>query len=208
MRTLTMKTPSLKKIGVAILGLVLSWQCLAADYVIDTKDTHAFITFKIPHLGYSMLLGQFKTFEGQFSYDPAKLEASTVSVTVDIRSLDSNHGERDKHLKGDKFIDADKYPTATFTSTSVKDLGDGKLAIHGNMTLHGVTKPIVIAAQKIGEGMDPWGGYRAGFSGTTTLKLKDFGIPETLGPASTAVEMELFIEGVKQTTRPVGKVRR
>lgn len=197
----------MNKLKLLAMGLLLSWQCMASDYLIDTKDAHAFIVFKIPHLGYSMLLGQFENFSGEFSYDPNNVAASTISVTVDTSSLDSNHAERDKHLKGDDYIDAKKYPGATFTSTQVKDLGDGKLAVVGDLSFHGVTRAITIDARKIGEGRDPWGGYRAGFSGTTTLKLIDFGIPERLGPASTAVEMELYIEGIRQHNWPNGKVR-
>ncbi len=186
------------KYWAAALAIVLSCQALADDYVIDTKGGHASINFKIPHLGYSMLLGRFNQFSGSFSYDAEQPEASEISVTVDTTSLDSNHAERDKHLKSDDFIDAGKFGTATFTSTSVEDLGDGQLLVNGDLTLHGVTKSIEIDAEKVGEGKDPWGGYRVGFSGTTDLRLKDFGIPERLGPASTVVQMELHIEGIRK----------
>ena len=73
----------------------------AADYVIDTKGAHAFIQFKIAHLGYSWLLGRFNTFSGEFSYDENNPAASRVKVDIDVASLDSNHAERDKHLRGD-----------------------------------------------------------------------------------------------------------
>ena len=189
----------MKKLTLFVVGLMLPWSALASEYKIDDKGAHAFIVFKIPHLGYSMLLGQFKTFSGEFTYDPKNVAASTISVTVETASLDSNHAERDKHLRSDDYIDAKKYPTATFTSTRVNDLGGDKLQVFGNLTLHGITLPITIDAKKIGEGRDPWGGYRAGFEGTTRLKLKDFSIPyERLGPASAEVELELYIEGIRQ----------
>jgi polyisoprenoid-binding protein YceI len=90
------------------------------------------------------------------------------------------------------------HPKATFTSTSVKSTGEGTADIHGDLTLNGVTKPVVIAARFIGEGDDPWGGYRAGFEGSTTLTLKDFDIKMDLGPASQTVELIISVEGVRK----------
>jgi len=176
----------------------LAFNSYAADYVIDTKGAHASVNFKIQHLGYSWLTGRFNTFEGKFTYDPAKPEASTVNVTINTDSFDSNHADRDKHIKSEDFLHASKYPQAKFVSTKVDDVGAGKLKISGNLTLHGVTNAIVIEADKVGEGKDPWGGYRAGFEGTTRIALADYGITYNLGPASTHVELMLQIEGVKQ----------
>ena len=84
----------------------------AADYVIDTDGAHAFVTFKIKHLGYSWLLGRFNTFDGGFSYDAAAPEKSEIEVVIDTASLDSNHADRDKHLKGSDFLDVNKFPKA------------------------------------------------------------------------------------------------
>lgn len=173
-------------------------QAVAADYIIDEKGAHASINFKIQHLGYSWLTGRFDKFSGTFSYDPKNPQASSVKVNIDPASLNSNHAERDKHLKSDDFLDVSKFKTASFVSTSVADKGNNEMAIKGNLTLHGVTKEIVIDAVKIGEGSDPWGGYRAGFSGTTRIALKDFGIMTNLGPASTHVDLELHVEGIKK----------
>lgn len=170
----------------------------AADYVIDTKGAHAFINFKIKHLGYSWLTGRFDTFTGNFSYDANDLSASSVKVNVDTTSFNSNHAERDKHIRGKGFLNVGEFGTATFESTSFNDLGNNQIEVKGNLTLHGVTKEITIDAEKIGEGKDPWGGYRAGFSGTTRVGLKEFGMQERLGPASTHVELELHIEGIRQ----------
>ncbi len=171
----------------------------AADYAIDTKGAHAFIQFRIQHLGYSWLYGRFNTFDGTFSYDAKDPAASKVDVTIDTASIDSNHAERDKHLRSDDFLDVEKYPQARFVSTGFTDKGDGTATLSGDFTLHGVTKPIVIDVSKVGEGEDPWGGYRAGFSGTTTIKLADFGITKkNLGPASQEVELTLSVEGIRQ----------
>ncbi|CAM5565628.1 hypothetical protein SSTU70S_05867 [Stutzerimonas stutzeri] len=184
--------------ALALGSALLAGQAMAADYVIDKQGQHAFVNFKISHLGYSWLWGTFKDFDGTFSFDAAQPEASKVSVTLKTASLDSNHAERDKHLRSEDFLNVSKHPTATFESTSVKSTGEGTADITGNLTLNGVTKPVVIAAKFIGEGDDPWGGYRAGFEGSTTLKLKDFDIKMDLGPASQTVDLIISVEGVRQ----------
>ncbi|MBL4681672.1 MAG: YceI family protein [Pseudomonadales bacterium] len=170
----------------------------AAEYIIDIKGAHASINFKVNHLGYSWLTGRFDKFDGTFSYDPKNVNGSKISVNIDTTSINSNHAERDKHLKGKDFLDVSKFSTANFTSTSVRELSNGHVAIEGVLSLHGIKKNISIQAQKIGEGKDPWGGYRAGFSGTSKISLKDFGINYDLGPASTYVDLEIHIEGVRQ----------
>lgn len=168
----------------------------AADYNIDSDGAHASINFKVSHLGYSFIQGRFNKFNGKFSYDPENITASRVMVNVDTQSLDSNHAERDKHIKSSDFIDANKFSTAKFVSTKVTPGNGTALTITGNLTLHGITKTITIDANFIGEGKDPWGGYRAGFQGTTRLHLADFGI-QVMGPASYA-DMELHVEGIRQ----------
>jgi len=171
----------------------------AADYVMDTKGAHAFVNFKIKHLGYSWLHGRFNTFDGEFSYDAKNPNASTIMVNIDTKSIDSNHAERDKHLRGGDFLNVDKFPKASFKSTSIKFDDDGDEAdVTGEFTLHGVTKIITFEIDKIGEGKDPWGGYRVGFEGETSLKLADYGIDYNLGPASTHVDIGLYIEGVRK----------
>lgn len=170
----------------------------ASDYAIDTKGAHAFIQFKISHLGYSWLVGRFNTFDGEFSYDEENPTASKVAVTIDTASIDSNHAERDKHLRSKDFLNVGKYPQAKFVSTSFKELDNGKAELVGDLTLHGVTRPVTIAVEHVGHGKDPWGGYRRGFAGTTKFALKDFGIDYDLGPASQEVELFLSVEGVRK----------
>lgn len=170
----------------------------AADYVIDTKGAHAFVDFKIKHLGYSWLLGRFNTFEGGFSYDAKAPNKSEIQLVIDVASIDSNHAERDKHLRNADFLDVKKFPKARFTSTSFKFSDDNNAVVTGDFTLRGVTNSISFPIQKIGEGNDPWGGYRAGFEGKTSLKLTDYGINYNLGPASTHVEIGLYVEGIRK----------
>lgn len=186
---------TLLAVGLAA-SMIASFGASAADYVIDSKGAHASISFKVSHLGYSFIKGRFNKFDGEFSFDPKNINASSVEVNVDTTSLDSNHAERDKHIRSADFIDAAKFSTATFKSTKFVDKGDGKMDVIGDLTLHGHTKSITIDAQFIGAGQDPWGGERAGFEGSTRLELKDFDIA-VMGPASY-VDMELHIEGVQK----------
>ncbi|MCX4025355.1 YceI family protein [Endozoicomonas sp. SM1973] len=190
----------LNKVAGIFMGFILlaSSQLWAADYQIDTKGAHAFIQFRVKHLGYSWLYGRFNTFEGSFSYDEKKPEATKVNVTIDTASVDSNHAERDKHLRSDDFLDVKKYPKATFISKKVMPKADGKAVLVGDLTLHGVTKEVSIDVTAIGGGKDPWGGYRQGFQGSTSFKLKDFNIKKDLGPAAQEVELILSIEGIRQ----------
>lgn len=170
----------------------------AADYAIDTKGAHASINFRIKHLGYSWLTGRFDTFGGTFSYDQANPAAAKVNVDIDTASVNSNHAERDKHLRDADFLDVAKFPKATFISKSVTPSEDGRAKVVGDLTLHGVTKEVAIEAAFVGGGADPWGGERVGFTGETKLTLADFGITKNLGPASADVYLTLEVEGVKQ----------
>lgn len=170
----------------------------ADDYEIDTKGAHAFIQFRVQHLGYSWLYGRFNEFGGKFSYDDAAPEKASVEVTIKTNSVDSNHAERDKHLRSDDFLDVKKYPEAKFISTSYTPGKEGKGIIKGNLTLHGVTKAVEIEMHAIGAGKDPWGGYRRGFEGKTKFAMSDFGIVKNLGPKSKDVEMILSLEGIKK----------
>ncbi|GFM51608.1 YceI family protein [Pseudomonas capsici] len=188
-----------KSLAALALGTALlsAGQAMAADYVIDKEGQHAFIDFKISHLGYSFIHGTFKDWDGTFSFDAAKPEASKIAVELKTASLFTNHAERDKHILSKDFLDAGKYPEAKFVSTSVKSTGEKTADVTGDLTLHGVTKPIVIKATFNGEGKDPWGGYRAGFNGTSTLNLNDFGIKGP-GPTSQTLNLDITFEGIQK----------
>ncbi|MGE4532801.1 MULTISPECIES: YceI family protein [Halomonas] len=174
-------------------------QAQAAEYAIDTDGQHAFVQFKINHLGYSYILGSFEEFEGSFQYDPENLEASSAEVEVQVDSLNTNHAERDKHFLSGDFLDAGEYPTATFTSTGFEPTGENQGVLSGELTLHGETNAIEMPVTLLGEGEDPWGGYRAGFEGSTTLTLADYGIDMSDFP-EVMHQLELYVtfEGVRQ----------
>ena len=183
--------------ALAAAALVFSAQATqAADYRIDAG--HSFVQFKISHIGVSWMIGTFDTLSGSFTYDPdAGPEGQSISVEIDTASVDTGHAERDKHLRSADFLSVDAFPTATFVSTGYEGDAEGG-TMTGDLTLHGVSKEIAIAVKTVGEGKDPWGGYRAGFEGTVSLTRKDFGMGYNLGPAAESMDLFLFIEGVRQ----------
>lgn len=187
-------------IATAALAVVLATAPVApsrsAEYVIDPD--HSFIQFRTQHLGFSWLAGRFNRFDGSMTYDPkAGADAQGIRVTIDAASLDTNHAERDKHLRSSDFFDVERFPNVTFVSTGFAgDAGGGTLT--GDLTLLGVTKSISFDVRLIGEGDDPWGGYRAGFEGTYVLERRDFGMAYNLGPAAEDVEIHLMIEAIRR----------
>ncbi|WP_350304056.1 YceI family protein [Photorhabdus viridis] len=170
---------------------------LAANYKIDIPGQHAFIEFRIQHLGYSWLYGSFKDFDGSFTFDEKNPAADKVDVIIKVASLDTNHAERDKHLRSKDYFNTEKYPEAKFTSTKVKKDGN-KYTITGDLTLNGVTKPVVLDAVLMGEGKDPWGGYRAGFEAYSKINLKDFNFKADLGPKSQEADLLISVEGIRE----------
>ncbi len=187
-----MRQNFLRSTAVAVL-LLPAAATQAADYNIDA--THSFIQFRTQHLGYSWLYGRFNIDKGTFSYDAAKPQDSRINLAVDVTSLDSNHELRDEHLR-EKYLQVEKQPLATFSSTAYQgDAGSGTLT--GTLKLNGVEKTVSIPVKKIGEGADPWGGYRAGFEGNLTIDARDYGYTYNLGEHSFVVELQLGIEGVR-----------
>ncbi|MEJ2620867.1 MAG: YceI family protein [Candidatus Thiodiazotropha sp.] len=176
-------------------------QSIASSYIIDTEGGHAFIQFRISHLGYSWLVGRFNRFSGEFVYDKNDPSAASVNVLVETASIDSNHAERDKHLRDDDFLDVKQFPEARFVSRSYIEREDGSGLLTGDLTLRGVTRSIDIEVAHVGAGIDPWGGYRRGFTGRTKLVLADFGITKYLGDAAKEMELILGIEGIRTKSK-------
>ncbi|MGP9644330.1 YceI family protein [Halomonas sp. 86] len=185
--------------AIAAAALVPLSQAQAADYNVDTEGQHAFVQFKINHLGMSYILGSFEEFDGQLSYDEDDVDASAVEFEVQVNSLNSNHAERDRHILSSDFLNASEYPTASFVSTGFESTGDNEGVVTGDLTLHGETQEIEMPVTLIGQGEDPWGNYRAGFEGSTMLTLGDFGIDMSDFPEPMH-ELELYVtfEGIRQ----------
>ncbi|MCB1836768.1 MAG: YceI family protein [Alcanivoracaceae bacterium] len=191
-----------KKLFIGMFALLFSGALMASQpggvYKFDQQGQHQFVMFKISHLGYSWLYGRFNEFDGEFKLDADKPQNSSVTATIQTASIDSNHAERDKHLRSEDFLNVSKFPTATFKSTKIEVTGENTGKITGDLTLHGVTKQVTLDAKMLGHGKDPWGGYRMGFEAATTLRLADFGITYNLGPASETVDMIISVEGIRQ----------
>ncbi len=183
-------------VGAALGGLLFNGTALADRYVLD--PTHSFIQFSISHLGFSLLQGRFNEMSGEFYYDEKDPDKAKISVEVKTASVDTNHAERDKHIRNEDFLHVDKYPKATFHSSSFKEVGSDKAVLKGDFTLHGVTHPITVDVKFVGAGNDPWGGYRRGYVGTTTIKRSDYNISYNLGPAAESMELQFFIEGIRK----------
>lgn len=184
-----------KLLAAGFISLISITPVFAADYVIDSKAAHASVEFRFKHLGISWLTGRFNSFDGTFSYDPDDPMNSKVEVRVDVSSIDTNNARRDGDMRSEKFLDTEKYPMASFVSTRVVPAADGVMTVYGDLTLHGVTREIAIAASRVGEGKDPWGGYRIGFEGNVTLNTTDFGVRM---PPTNQVELFLYVEGIRQ----------
>ena len=185
----------------SLLMSLLSTSALHADlYLIDTVGSHASVNFKIKHLGYSWLTGRFDKFKGTFSYDEKHPEKSSIGITVQTSSINSAHALRDKHLRGNKFLNIKKYPIAKFTSDSYQPTGKNSGIVgvlKGKLSLHGVTRTVSMNIKQVGAGADPWGGFRRGFETSLTIRLHDYGIKHDLGSASEELELTIYIEGIK-----------
>ena len=149
------------------------------------------------HFSFSKTVGRFNNFEGSYQVDAENPAANTVELTIDAASIDTNHGKRDDHPRSPDFFDVKQYPEITFSSTGFEGtLDSGTLT--GDLTMHGVTQPVTFSVEKIGEGEDPWGGYRNGFVATATVMRSDFGISYGLPNIPDDVVLNVFIEGIRQ----------
>ena len=187
----------------AAVGLAMGAGMLSAQttqWKIDPMHSEA--DFAIKHMSISTVHGTFRGISGTITYDPANVAKSGVEASIDVTSVDTGVAPRDKHLKSPDFFDVEKFPTMTFKSTSVRKAGD-HYDVAGDLTLHGVTKPVVLKLEDPGKaetGMDGKSVHR-GFTATTTINRKDFGLTwnGTLKSGDSVlgddVRIELDIEG-------------
>ena len=147
----------------------------AADtYEIDA--THSSVQFSVRHMMISNVRGEFTKLSGKAVGDPANPTATTVEATLDAASIDTRNAKRDDHLRNPDFLDVAKFPAITFKSTKVEKAGDA-WKLHGDLTLHGVTKPVVLDVTNVtAPTKDPWGNTRIGASATTKINRHDYGI--------------------------------
>ena len=157
----------------AVLMLGGARPASATTYTID--QDHSTVSFKIRHL-FSKVDGTFNQFEGNFEYVPGHPEQWRAEATIQAASIDTRVDKRDNHLRSVDFFEVDTYSTITFKSTSITDVTDKTAKLHGLLLLHGTEKPVDLDLTILGEGKDPWGNMRSGFTATTRINRKDFGL--------------------------------
>jgi polyisoprenoid-binding protein YceI len=170
-------------------------------YTLDSS--HSSVEFIVRHLMISKVRGRFGAFAGRVELAPGSDVPAAIAATIDATSIDTREPQRDAHLKSADFFDVENYPQLTFESTRIEGTPDA-FTIHGNLTIHGVTREVALAASLEGRGADPWGGQRVGYAAHTTINRKDFGLNwnaalETGGfVVSDEVRIELNVEAVLQ----------
>ena len=153
----------------------MTTQTAVAIRTLDIDRSHSEVAFQVRHL-LSKVRGRFGEFSGTIQYDESNPQNSRVDVTIQARSIDTAEGDRDKHLRSADFFDVDKYPTLTFTSTSVTPRGSNNYDVAGDLTVHGVTQSVTLPASFLGTAQDPWGNTKFVFEAELTLNRKDFGL--------------------------------
>lgn len=170
----------------------------------EIDPSHTTIGFHARHAMVAKVRGRFADFTGSFTLDGANPAASSATLTIMVASIDTKNADRDGHLTSPDFLDVEQFPTITFTSTGVTQKSDSEFVVTGDLTIHGVTKPVDITWELIGTTVDPWGGTRIGFEGRAEISRKEFGMVwnvalETGGVlVGDSVKLEFDVEAVKQ----------
>jgi len=159
---------------IVALVLVLGFGTAAAQGIYTIDSNHSNVAFKVRHL-VSKVGGEFTEFDGTITVDFGNLDVSGVQFSIQAASLDTRNTDRDSHLRSVDFFDVEKYPEITFTSTKITKIDNDSFAVAGILTMHGVSKPIALTVDYLGE-MTAMGGTRAGYELSTTLNRKDFGV--------------------------------
>lgn len=181
-----------------------------AAATVETRRTwnidpaHSEAQFAVRHMMISKVRGHFGKISGTIELDAHDLRQSRVEVTIDVSSIDTREPQRDAHLRSADFLDAETFPTITFKSRAVSPAGAGRFTIAGDLTMHGVTREVTLEAREEGRAKDPWGNERVGFSATTRIDRRDFGLHwnqalETGGIlVGHDIDIALEIEGIGQ----------
>lgn len=189
--------------------LFLSVPVHAETYDIDAA--HSSVNFRVKHL-VSNVKGGFTKFEGSYDFEPGAPKSWKAWAKIDAASINTNNEKRDGHLRTPDFFDVEKCPVIEFKSTMITDLKDNKAKLHGELTMHCVTKPVVLDLEIGGMDKDPWGNLKSGFTASGKLNREDFGIVWNKALESGGillgkeVEVSLDIEGgVKPKAEPKKK---
>lgn len=147
----------------------------AGSYAVEPGHTR--VQFTVSHMGFTDWYGDFTGVSGSLSIDPARVAAAKVDITIPVASVSTTNAKLDGELKSADWFDAATYPTIRFVSTRVTPVGANKATIAGDLTFHGVTRPVILAATFNGAGINPLSkGYTVGFNATTTIRRSDFGV--------------------------------
>jgi polyisoprenoid-binding protein YceI len=161
------------RFAVAMATWALALPAAAAVWKVDPAHTN--VGFSVSHL-FTSVQGRFDRFDGTIEFDPANPQATKVKGTIEAASINTNHEKRDAHLRSGDFFDVEKFPTLSFESTGIRDLNGKRGKLDGKLTIHGVTHPVVLDVEFLGQGADPWGNVRAGFRATLEINRKDYGL--------------------------------
>jgi polyisoprenoid-binding protein YceI len=189
-------------VRVCVLALGLVWTTAAAGAQWKVDASHTSVAFSVSHL-FTSVQGRFDSFDGTIEFDPDAPSATVVRGKVAAASINTNNAKRDKHLRGGDFFNVEKFPEIQFESTGgIENMQGKKGELPGKLTIHGVTKPVVLDVKFLGRGKDPWGNERAGFRATLTIDRKDYGLDwnavlETGGVlVGDEVEIRIDAEGI------------
>ncbi len=146
----------------------------AGEYEIDSS--HSTIGFQVRHMAISKTNGSFEDYTGSFSFEPGNPDSWSCEAVIQAKSINTNNEKRDDHLRSDEFFDVANFPTLTFKSTGVAMENDSEGTLKGDLTIHGITKPVEMNLEALGTVTDPWGNERAGFTATIKINRKDYGL--------------------------------
>lgn len=167
----------MKMLKSAVLAAILAVPSLAFAATYEIDSAHSGAHFTVRHLMVSNVRGEFGKVTGTVNIDEKDITKSTVEATIDASTINTREPKRDEHLRSADFFDVAKFPTITFKSKKVAKAGEGKLKVTGDLTMHGVTKEVVLDVEgPAKDAKDPWGNVKSGASATTRLNRKDFGL--------------------------------
>ncbi|KAA1057132.1 YceI family protein [Azospirillum argentinense] len=180
----------------ALVALPMTVQAAPVAYKLD--PAHTAVVFIVDHLGFSKAVGSFNTVAGELAFDKDAADKSSLSVTIDTASIDTNHAKRDEHLKSPDFFNVKEFPKLTFKSTKIEKTGDKTGKLHGDLTLLGVTKPVVLDVTFNKDGVSPASKQETvGFSARGTIKRSDFGMKYGVPNIGDDIQIIIESEAVK-----------